>query len=329
MEKHFQIIASELGIRPQQVMATTAMLDEGGTVPFISRYRKEATGSLDEVEITAIRDRIGQLRELDKRREAILASMRELGKLTDELETQINQADNMARLEDIYLPFKPKRRTRAMIAREKGLEPLADHVFEQNYGSLEEFAQQFINEEKGVKTIEEALAGARDIIAEKVNEDPAARAEMREMFEKKGLYTAKVIEGKEEEGQKFRDYFDWQEPIENAPSHRVLALRRAEKEMIISLECAPPEEEAVFMLNQRFQKSDNPAGLQVKMAVKDCYKRLLAPSMETEIRMNSKHKADEESSLRTSKNCFWRLRLAKNTFWLSTPVSEQVAKLLS
>ncbi len=295
MEKNFVIIASELNITYQQVEATTQLLDEGGTVPFISRYRKEVTGSLDEVQVAAVRDRIEQLRELDKRREAILASMTEMGKLTPELETKIKAAETMSVLEDIYLPFKPKRRTRATIAREKGLEPLADKLFLQEKFDLDAFAATFINDEKGVKTLEEALAGARDIIAEKINEDQTARGAMRNLFVKEGKFKAKVINGKETEGIKYKDYFDWNEEIAKAPSHRVLAMRRAEKELIISLESLPEEENAILVLENLFVKSTNKAGEQVKMAVKDGYKRLLAPSMETEIRMTSKRKADEEA----------------------------------
>jgi uncharacterized protein len=295
MEKNFVIIASELNITYQQVEATTQLLDEGGTVPFISRYRKEVTGSLDEVQVAAVRDRIEQLRELDKRREAILASMTEMGKLTPELEKQIKDAETMAKLEDIYMPFKPKRRTRATIAREKGLEPLADKLFLQEKFDLDAFAATFINTEKGVKTLEEALAGARDIIAEKINEDQTARGAMRNLFEKQGKFKAKVIAGKESEGAKYKDYFEWNEDIAKAPSHRVLAMRRAEKEMIISLESLPEEEDAIATLENLFVKTNNKAGEQVKMAVKDGYKRLLAPSMETEIRMTSKRKADEEA----------------------------------
>jgi uncharacterized protein len=201
----------------------------------------------------------------------------------------------MAVLEDIYLPFKPKRRTRATIAREKGLEPLADKLFLQEKFDLDAFAATFINDEKGVKTLEEALAGARDIIAEKINEDQTARGAMRNLFVKEGKFKAKVINGKETEGIKYKDYFDWNEEIAKAPSHRVLAMRRAEKELIISLESLPEEENAIVVLENLFVKSTNKAGEQVKMAVKDSYKRLLAPSMETEIRMTSKRKADEEA----------------------------------
>lgn len=287
MEKNVAKIAAELSISPRQTEATIALLDEGSTVPFISRYRKEMTGSLDEVAVTAIRDRVAQLRELEKRRESILASMKEMGKLTEELEQQINEAETMSKLEDIYLPYKPKRRTRATIAKEKGLEPLADIIFAQAPETdMLTTVLSFINEEKEVKTIEEALAGARDIMAEKVSEDQVARAAMRQLFNESGRFKAKVITGKEQEGQKYKDYFDLEENITDAPSHRILAMRRAEKEGFISLEVMPEEEVAIYKLNQLFVKSEDgneACSEQVLMAIKDGYKRLLAPSMETEI----------------------------------------------
>ena len=292
---HFLKIASELSISIKQVEATVALLDEGATVPFISRYRKEATGSLDEVAVAAIRDRVEQLRELDKRRESILKSIREQEKLTPELEEQINAAETMAQLEDLYLPYKPKRRTRATIAREKGLEPLALRIFEQEKMDVDAEAAAFISEEKGVATADEALAGARDIIAEMINENAEARATMRQLFEKKGQFKARVIPGKEEEGQKYKDYFEWDEPIASAPSHRVLAMRRGEAEMILMLSALPEEEEAVAKLEDMFVKGNNAASEQVALAAKDCYKRLLKLSMETEVRLSSKKRADEEA----------------------------------
>lgn len=295
MDQLISKIARELGISIKQVTNTLNLLDEGATVPFISRYRKEVTGSLDEVAITAIRDRALQLRDLEKRRETVLKTIDEQGKLTDELKKKINAAETMAELEDLYLPYKPKRRTRATIAKEKGLQPLADLIFEQKSISLDEEAAKFISEEKEVADIEEALAGARDIIAEKVNEDQDARKEIRKLFEEQGIFSCKVIPGKEEEGQKYRDYFEWTEPVSKAPSHRILAMRRAEKELIISLDCTPEEEEALFKLNRRFVAGKNPVSEQVELAVKDGYKRLLKPSMETEIRLATKRKADEEA----------------------------------
>jgi uncharacterized protein len=288
-------IAQELQISPRQVEATLALLDEGATIPFIARYRKEATGSLDEVAIAAIRDRAEQLRELDKRRETVLKTIEEQGKLTPELRRLIEQAETMAVLEDIYLPYKPKRRTRATIAREKGLEPLADLLLAQDADDLEALARQFVDAGKGVEDFQAALAGARDIIAEKVNEDPEARQRVRLLFEREGVFACKVIPGKEQEGQKFRDYFEWSEPLAKAPSHRILAMRRAEKEGVVSLDCAPPEEEALHGLNRLFVKGGGPASEQVELAVKDGYKRLLKPSMETELRLATKKRADEEA----------------------------------
>ncbi len=293
--KHLAQIAQELQISLEQVSATALLLDNDATIPFIARYRKEATGSLDEVKIALIRDRLEQLRELDKRRDAILKSIQEQGKLTPELETKIKEAGNMSILEDLYLPYKPKRRTRAMIAKEKGLEPLGELIFAQEAFDLEATAQTYINTEKGVNTIEEALAGARDIIAEKINEDANARAKMRDFFQKNATYTAKIIAGKEEEGAKYKDYFDWTESLQNAPSHRILAMRRAEKEDIISLDVTPDEENAIELLETNFITARNSASDQVKIAIKDCYKRLLKSSIETEMRLLSKKKADEEA----------------------------------
>ncbi|MTI32639.1 Tex family protein [Xanthovirga aplysinae] len=292
---HFVKIAAELEIQLRQIEATVNLLDEGGTIPFISRYRKEMTGSLDEVVITQIRDRIAQLRDLDKRREAILKSLKEQEKLTPELEEKVNAAETMAELEDIYLPYKPKRRTKATIAREKGLEPLAKDLFEQEEVDLDGLAKQFLDEEKGVTTKEEALQGARDIIAEWVNENQEARAEMRDLFLTEGKFRAKVMTGKEEEGQKYKDYFEWEEDISSAPSHRVLAMRRGEKEMVLMLDSCPEEASAVGLLNQQFVQSDNESAQQVEQAVKDSYRRLMKPSMETEIRLTSKKKADDEA----------------------------------
>jgi protein Tex len=293
--KHYLKIATELSISIKQVQATVQLLDEGATVPFISRYRKEVTGSLDEVAVAAIRDRMEQLRELDKRREAILKSIKDQGKLTPELEAQINAAETMAALEDIYLPYKPKRRTKATIAREKGLEPLATRIFEQERFDVTAEAAQYISAEKEVKDTEEALAGARDIIAEWINENPDARARMRNLFEKKGIFKSRVMIGKEEEGQKYKDYFEWEEPIEKAPSHRILALRRGEKEMILMLNAQPEEEAAIGILEDMFVKGNNEAAEQVRLAAKDSYKRMLKLSMETEVRMSSKKRADEEA----------------------------------
>ncbi|TXK52415.1 RNA-binding transcriptional accessory protein [Pontibacter qinzhouensis] len=292
---HLLKVAKELNLTIKQVQATADLLEEGATVPFISRYRKEATGSLDEVAVAAIRDRLEQLRELDKRRESILKSIKEQEKLTPELEAQLMAAETMTALEDLYLPYKPKRRTRATIAREKGLEPLAQRLFEQESFDVAAEATQFISEEKEVKDAEEALAGARDIMAEWMNENVEARATMRQLFEKKGVFKSRVMMGKEEEGQKYKDYFEWEEAIEKAPSHRILAMRRGETEMVLMLSAQPDEEEALAKLEDMFVKGSNAASEQVRLAAKDCYKRLLKLSMETEVRLSSKKRADEEA----------------------------------
>ncbi len=289
-------IASELGVKPHQVQATIDLLDGGATVPFISRYRKEATGTLDEVQVATIRDRLEQLRELDKRREAILKSIEEQGKLTLELKKAIDAAETMAKLEDIYLPYKPKRRTKATIAREKGLEPLAERIFAQTSIDLEAEAEKYLSEEKEVKSIEEALQGARDIIAEWVNENAQVREKMRKLFLEEGVFISKVIPGKEAEAIKYKDYFEWSEPIKTAPSHRVLAMRRGEKELFLMLDSCPEESAAIAVMEQQIlENAANSSVDQVKLAIKDCYKRLLKPSMETEVRLLTKKKADEEA----------------------------------
>jgi uncharacterized protein len=294
-EAHIIKIAEELGFTPKQVQATADLLSEGATVPFISRYRKEVTGSLDEVAITTVRDRLNQLMELDKRREAILKSLEERGQLTDELKEKIASAETLAVLEDIYLPYRPKRRTRATIAKERGLEPLAQRLFAQeNIDPLAE-ASAFIDPEKGVNSLEDALAGARDIIAEWVNEDQTARARMRDFFSLKAVFRSKVIPDKEGDGIKYKDYFDWQEPVNTAPSHRILAMRRGENEDFLTLRVLPPEDEALEILDSLFVKGEGPASQQVRMSVHDSYKRLLSPSMETEIRLETKKRADEEA----------------------------------
>jgi len=271
------------------------LLDEGATVPFISRYRKELTGTLDEVQVTAIRDRLQQLRDLDKRREAILKSITEMGKLTPMLENQVNAAETMVALEDIYLPYRPKRKTRATMARDKGLQPLADTLFEQNRIDHEAEAAKYIDEGKGVNTAEEALAGARDIIAEQISENAEARTRIRNLFVEKGNFESKVITGKEQEGIKYKDYFDWTEPVRSAPSHRILAMRRGEKEEILWLDLKPQEDEAIAILERLFVKGNNTSSAQVQQAIADGYKRLLKPSMETEVRLLTKKKADEEA----------------------------------
>ncbi|MEJ2703839.1 MAG: Tex family protein, partial [Sedimentisphaerales bacterium] len=258
--------------------------------------RKEVTGSLDETVVTSIRDRLHQLKELDERRESIIKSLEERELLTDELKGQIMQAETMTVLEDIYLPYRPKRRTRATIAREKGLEPLAELILAQD-PATDPAAQalSFVDESKGVESIEAALAGARDIIAEQVNEDKAARARIRELFFKEGSFQTKVIAGREEEGNKYEDYFDWQEPVAKAPSHRILAMRRGAREEFLRLQVVAPEDRAMRILEGLFVKGRSACSAQVEEAVADSYKRLLSPSMETEILTATRQRADAEA----------------------------------
>ncbi len=293
--RYTDLIAEELNQPVKFVRAVAELLAEDSTIPFISRYRKEMTGSMDEVSIANVRDRLEQLQELDKRREAVISSIEKQGFLTPELLALLAKAKTLAEVEDIYLPFRPKRKTRASMAKEKGLEPLAQKIFDQEKFDLDAFAKSFVDTEKGVADLEEALAGARDIIAEWVSENPETRKNLRELFWKEGTVVAKVVKSKEAEGQKFKDYFDWNEPIAKTPSHRLLALRRGEKEGILTLDIFPPEESATELLERQYIKGANAATEQVKLAVHDSYKRLLRPSLETEIRMESKMKADEEA----------------------------------
>jgi uncharacterized protein len=293
--RHLAQLAAELNLRLGQVQAAAALLDEGATVPFIARYRKEATGTLDEVAVEAIREGLERLRELDKRREAIRASLEERALLTGELRAKIDAAETLGVLEDIYLPYRPKRRTRATIAREKGLEPLAELIFAQGEVDPAAAAAAFVDAEKGVATAAEALAGARDIIAERISEDPAARARMRDYYARSGVLRSRVIVGKEEAGAKFRDYFEWQEPAAVAPSHRILAIRRGEKEGFLTLRVIVPEEEALALLCGLFVKGEGAASQQVRLAAEDGFKRLLSLAMETESRMTLKERADREA----------------------------------
>ena len=295
MNNHLQHIATTLNINSKQVNATLGLLEEGATVPFISRYRKELTGSLDEVQIAAIRDLAQQLKELDKRREAVLKSIAEQGKLTPELEKKINTAETLTILEDIYLPYKQKRKTRASVAREKGLEPLALRILAQSRIDVEGEAATYIDTEKGVANTEEALAGARDIIAEIINEDAEARTKMRKYFEQKATYKTVVAKGKETEAIKYKDYFEWEESAKNAPSHRVLAMLRGEEEGLLKLDVLPADEDAIELLQKQFITGNNSASQQVELAIYDGYKRLLRPAMETELRAAIKQKADEEA----------------------------------
>lgn len=288
-----QKIAAELSVKPEQVSATASLIAEGGTVPFIARYRKEQTGSLDEVQITSIRDRWQQLADLAARRESIKKSLQERQLLNDTLGQKIDTAESMAQLEDIYLPFRPKRRTKAMIARERGLEALAQYLFEnQAAGDVEERASGYIDAEKEVPDLKTALEGARHIIAEWISDNADVREALRKLFWEQGVLRSEGFPGRETEGAKYSDYFDWSEPIKNAPSHRVLAIRRGEKEGFLFHRILPEEESAILILEKQFLNARGAAGLEVQSAIADAYKRLLAPAMETEVRLLAKKKAD-------------------------------------
>ena len=292
-ETRIRIIAQKFQLHDWQVENTLRLLDDGATIPFISRYRKEVTGSLDEVQLAAIRDEYERLKELDKRKEAVIKSIEEQEKMTPELLSRINDAQTIALLEDIYLPYRPKRRTRASVAREKGLEPLALWLLEQKPGAPEDEADKYLNE--NVESVDDALSGARDIIAEMVSENDQVRGKMRLLYERDAVVFSRVVKGKEEEGSKFSDYFDWSESLRKCPSHRLLAMRRGEDEGFLKLSIMLRDEEALELVEKQFVKANNPAAAQVREAVRDSWSRLLGPSMETEFRKVSKEKADEEA----------------------------------
>ena len=295
-EVHVQKIAAELKLQSRQVVATARLFAEGATVPFIARYRKEVTGSLDEVAITSIRERLLGLAELDQRRDSILKSLAERNLLSDQLKADINAADNVTRLEDIYQPFRPKRRTRAMIAKEQGLEPLADWLL-QNQSAAEPQAEaaKFISVEKGVADVSAALAGARDIIAERVSDDATARAKLRALFWSEAVVKSKVLSDKQEAGAKFKDYFDWSEPVAKIPSHRLLAIRRGETEGFLMMRIYVEENSALAQIEPLFVTGKGAAAEQVRLAVQDSYKRLLGSAIEVELRMETKKRADAEA----------------------------------
>lgn len=288
-------ISKELSLTLSQVKNTIGLLEDGATIPFIARYRKELTKGLDEVQITAIRDLQKRFQDIDKRRDAIIKSIEEQQKMTPDLLERLNNADSLSILEDIYLPYKPKRRTRATIAREKKLQGLADRLLEQKGGSVKELAEGYINTELGVTDTEEALAGARDILAELFSESAVVRAAIRNLFLNNGVYKSTLVEGKEEQAQKYKDYFDWQEPVKTIASHRLLAMRRGEREEFLRLDLSVEEVDALAILRKEFIKANNEASEQVDMAIQDSYKRLIKPSIETEIRVLSRQKADEEA----------------------------------
>lgn len=290
------IIATQLNLGVRQVEKTIGLLEAGATVPFIARYRKEMTGNLNEVQIAAIRDLLLKLKEVDKRRAAILQSIEEQGKLTPELRAAIEQAQSLTELEDLYLPYKPKRKTRASMAVERGLQPLAEALLRQYQCSVEQLAQPFVDEAKGVAGTDEALAGARDIIAERVSEDIAARNKVRNLFRRTAMITSKVVKAKEEEAGKFQSWFDWKENAMRAPSHRVLAMFRGESEGLLRVKIAPEEDEpAIEALERQFVRGNYESSQQVAEAVRDGYKRLLAPSIETEYYNLLKERADREA----------------------------------
>ena len=303
IEKHLVQITKELGLQPRQVAATAVLLEEGATVPFIARYRKERTGELDEVKITAIRDRIEQLEALDKRRESIIASLQERKLFTFELQIKVETAETLAALEDIYLPFKPRKRTRATIAKELGLEPLADLLWAQDAATDPEAeATPFVGntievdaKKSSVETVAQVLAGARDILAERINDDGTVRAQLRSLYLNKGVIKSTVISGKEEAGAKFKDYFDWSEPAAKAPSHRILAMRRGETEGFLYFRLTPPESEALGSLYLLFVRGNSRASEQVRIACEECLKRLIGFAMEVEARGFYKKQADEEA----------------------------------
>ncbi|WP_404424395.1 Tex family protein [Nibricoccus sp. IMCC34717] len=301
---HVLRLAQELSLKVHQVATTAQLLKEGATVPFIARYRKEATGELDEVQITSIRDRLEQMAAVDERRAAMLVSLKERNLLTDALAGKLSEAQTLTALEDIYLPFRPKKRTRATAAREKGLEPLAELLWAQDpatdpaaaaaaYVGREYTLDDGKNLKQSIATTDEALAGARDILAERIADDAGARAKLRAVFHAQAVVSTKVIPGKETEGAKFKDYFEWSEPLAKAPSHRVLAMRRGEKELFLMMRITVDETAALAELEPAFVKARNPVGEQIRLSVQDSYKRLLAPALETEMRIEAKKRADE------------------------------------
>ena len=295
LKNYPKLIAQTLGIAEHYVKNTLDLLESGATIPFISRYRKENTGSFDEVQIAEIRDLYEKWVELDKRRGVILDSIEEQGKLTPELAQKINNAQTMSELEDLYLPYRPKRKTRATVAVEKGLEPLAIIIYEQRQIQLYQIAKQYIDIEKGVNNAEEALQGARDIIAEWVCEDIAVRVKMRDTFTKFSTIVSKMVKGKEEAGSKFSLYFDSKELLCKAPSHRILAMFRGEEEGFLRLTIEPDAEKTVSLIKKSVLKGYGVCSEQVSLAVEDSYKRLLQPQMETEMRKLFKEKADKEA----------------------------------
>jgi len=286
-------IAAEVGCKPAQVASTLSLIAGGATVPFISRYRKEATGGLDEVQIGKIKDLFERYTELEKRREIILTSLTEQDVLTPELKKKVEDASTSQELEDLYLPFRPKRKTRATKAIELGLEPLAKILMAQNERFPETAAQRFVKGD--VASVEDALQGARDIIAEWMSENAVVRLRLRQLFQREATIVSKMVKGKEEAGEKFRDYFKHEEPLKRVPSHRFLAMLRGEKEGFLRVGISPSEENALQLLERFFVKGTTASSDEVRMAAKDAYKRLLQPSLETEMRSTFKEQSDEQA----------------------------------
>jgi len=293
--KYSQKIAAELNVSLKQVSSIYELHAEGSTIPFIARYRKEATGNLDEVVIGNVIDQVKYFSELEKRKETVLKTIEEAGKLTPELKQRIDNCVSATELEDIYLPYKPKRKTKATVAIEKGLEPLAKTLFEQGNTNPEEEAAKYITDQ--VKDIEEALQGARDIMAEWISENEVARNTIRKLFTEEAVVSSRVLTTKkdEEDAQKYRDYFEFKEPLAQSPSHRILAIRRGEKEGFLIMDINIEKEAAVEELQRKFITTSNPSSQQLRLAIEDSFARLLKPSIETEFRMLSKTKADEEA----------------------------------
>ncbi len=292
LDAHFIDVAEQLHISVAQVVATANLLTQGGTIPFIARYRKEVTGSLNEVQIVIIRDQLIRLAELDKRRQAIIAALTERQLLTDKLRMLLHKANSSTALEDIYLPFRPKRRTRGIIAREKGLEPLAREIFA---GKHHLQPLDFVNEDMGVANVDDALSGARDIIAEWLSEDSSLRAKLRKIFAEKGIIISKVVKKRQEEGSKFRDYFDWQSPVKKTPGHRLLALWRGENEKVLTLSFRPAMQDVFPLLRNASCNKNDSCREQMDLAAEDSYRRLIAPSLENELRASLKLQADHEA----------------------------------
>ena len=292
-EKYFELISKELGLQKRQVVNTLTLLNEGATIPFISRYRKEMTGQLDEVQIGDIKKSYEKLLEIDQRRETIITAIEKAEKMTDELLSKLKAAKTLNELEDLYLPYKQKRKTRAVKAREKGLEPLAKIILQEAKIDIDLKAEEFLNDD--VDNVDEALQGARDIIAEYVNESQKSRDAMRRLFDKEAIIESSMVKGKEEEGAKYRDYFEWKEPLHKSPSHRVLAMYRGEKEGYLKLDIAPDKEEALYQLERQYIHANNECSEQLSQAISDSYSRLLKPSIETEYRNLVKEKADNEA----------------------------------